>query len=94
MFSRDYCRDIGDSARIADDEQGHKLFAGEGFHRPSMFLFCNSNVVKFAQLGEARHGRYRPCRSYCAAHRSLAGWGEGFPRVQAPRLFILKSEPY
>jgi hypothetical protein len=63
MFSRDYCRDIGDSARIADDEQGHKLFAGEGFHRPSMFLFRNSNVVNFAQIGETPQGRYLPVHS-------------------------------
>ena len=93
MFSRDYCRDIGDSARIADDEQGHKLFAGEGFHRASMFLFCTSNVVKFAQIGEARRGRYRPCRSYSAAPITRR-MGQGLPRAQAARLFILKSEPY
>jgi hypothetical protein len=56
MFSRDYCRDFDDSARIADDKQGHKLVAGEGFHHPSMVLFRNSNVVNFAQIGEAPVG--------------------------------------
>jgi hypothetical protein len=85
MFSRDYCRDIGDSARIADDEQGHKLFAGEDFHRPSMFLFRNSNVVNFALIGEAPHGRHLPI---------TRRMGPGLPRVQAPRLSILKSERY
>jgi hypothetical protein len=85
MFSRDYCRDIGDSARIADDEQGHKLFAGEGFHRPSMYLFRNSNVVNFALIGEAPHGRYLPI---------TRRMGQGLPRVQAPRLSILQSERY
>jgi hypothetical protein len=37
--------------------QGHKLFAGDGFHLASMFLFRSSNVVNFAQIGEAPHGR-------------------------------------
>jgi hypothetical protein len=73
IFSRDYCRDIGDSARIAEDEQEHELFTGKRFHRPSISLFRNSNVVNYALIGGAPHGQsYRPLPL-----RSLAGWGQG-----------------
>jgi hypothetical protein len=62
-----YCRDIGDSARTAGDEQEHELFAGKRFYRPSFSLFRNSNVVSYALIGEAPMGDPSgPCRSYCA----------------------------
>jgi hypothetical protein len=44
------------SARIADDKQGRKLFAGEQFrlgdHDLSMASFRSCSVVNFAQIGE------------------------------------------
>jgi hypothetical protein len=68
IFSRDYCRDIGDSAQIAENEQKHELFAGKRFHRESISLFRNSNVVNYALIGEAPHGR--SFRSHAPPDRS------------------------
>ena len=78
MFSRDYCRDIGDSARIADDEQGHKLFAGEGFHRPSMFLFRNSMWSNLLRSGKLAMGDTVPA-AHIVLHTDHSPDGAGAP---------------
>jgi len=56
MFGGDDCRWFKHSGRIADREQGRKLFAGElfrlGGHQPNMAPFRTCSVVNFAQIDE------------------------------------------
>jgi hypothetical protein len=84
IFSRDYCRDIGDSARIAEDEQEHELFTGKRFHRPSISLFRNSNVVNYALIGGAPHGSSYRSLPLILCALITRRMGARAPRAQAP----------